>query len=149
MQSFEEHCTARFVYHKQAGVSISGKRGSVRICVAAIKPAMSAEGAKAIGRWLSEAIPPVAEVAVPAPLRGATTQVQVFGTHLRVSGGVAPLNRRPIAGAPTGCQNHRATFVAQFDFLVRRQHTFGHHEIVEGHLMDNPRLACKNDPPRG
>jgi hypothetical protein len=63
------------------------------------KPAMSAEGAKAISRWLSEAIPPVAEVAVLAPLRGATT-------HVQVSGGVAPPNRRLIAFTPAGCQEH-------------------------------------------
>jgi hypothetical protein len=66
---------------------------------AAIKPAMSAEGAKAISRWLSEAIPPVAEVAVLAPRSGATT-------HIQVSGGVAPLNRRLIAGTPAGYQEH-------------------------------------------
>jgi len=71
----------------------------VRICVAGIKAVMSAEGAKAISRWLSEAIPPVAEVAVPAPLRGAST-------HVQVSGGVAPLNRRLIAVTPAGCQEH-------------------------------------------
>jgi hypothetical protein len=73
--------------------------GNVRICVATIKSAMCAEGAKAISRWLSEAIPPVTEVAVLAPRRGATTYVQV-------SGGVAPLNRRLIAVTPAGCREH-------------------------------------------
>jgi hypothetical protein len=48
---------------------------------------------------LSEAIPPVAEVAVLAPLRGATT-------HVQVSGGVAPLNRRLIADTPAGRKEH-------------------------------------------
>jgi hypothetical protein len=74
---------------------------------------MSAEGAKAINRWLSEAIPPVAEVAVLAPLRGATA-------HVQVSGGVAPLNRRLIAGHPCGVPGTLTDrFVTQFYGRVR------------------------------
>ena len=56
---------------------------------------MSAEGATAISRWLSEAIPPAAEGTVLAPLRGASIR-------RKSSGGVAPLDRRLIAGAPPG-----------------------------------------------
>jgi len=54
---------------------------------------MCAEGAKAISRWLSEAIPPVAEETVLAPRRGATMSPDAPAVSLRSTAGqlLAPL----------------------------------------------------------
>ena len=83
-----------------------------------IKPAMCAEGAKAISRWLSEAIPPVAEETLLAPLQGASNTSAS-------SGGIAPLNRRLIAGAPSGLR--KPLTVAPIQDLSQPANTLGHH----------------------
>jgi len=65
-------------------------------------------GVKDISRWLSAAIPPDDETQETAPWKGASLR-RLSGTPLgsmihgcHYSGGIAPLNRRLIAGTPSG-----------------------------------------------